>query len=87
MGVDAEVKETVRIRLYAAARSAAGQGEISVAPGRLDLILDVMAIDNSRLKQVFAQCSFLLDGVALHDKDVMIPAHSTVDILPPFAGG
>lgn len=81
------MKNSVTIRLYAAARATAGQSEISVAPGRLDLILGSLAIDNPRLTQVLAQCSFLLDGVVLHARDVEIPANSTLDILPPFAGG
>lgn len=75
------------MRLYAAARSAAGRSEISVAPGRLDFILEAIAKDNSRLKQVLAQCSFLVDGVVLHERDAEILANSTVDVLPPFAGG
>lgn len=77
----------VIVRLYAAARSAADQAEISVAPGRLDLILNSMSLNNERLAQVFAQCSFLIDGVAVHDMQVHVSAGSTVDILPPFAGG
>lgn len=81
------MNESVTIRLYAAARSAAGKSEILVAPGRLDFILDAIANHNSRLKQVFAQCSFLVDGVVLHERDVEIFANSTVDVLPPFAGG
>lgn len=78
---------SVTVRLYAAARSAAGQRELSVAPGRLDLILADIARENPRLVQVFLQCSFLLDGVVLHDKESMVPAGSTLDVLPPFAGG
>ncbi len=78
---------SVTVRFYAAARSASGQRESSVAPGRLDHILAEIAPENPRLAQVFLQCSFLLDGVVLHDKESMIPAGSTLDVLPPFAGG
>lgn len=82
-----DMKSEVTVRLYAAARSAAGQSEICVAPDRLDFILDSISQQNPRLAQVFAQCSFLVDGVAAHDKKVEIQAGSTVDVLPPFAGG
>lgn len=84
---DAGVDELVTMRFYAAARSAAGTRELSVASDRLDLILAEVARQNPRLAQVFWQCSFLLDGVVLHDLESIIPAGSTVDVLPPFAGG
>lgn len=78
---------SVTIRMYAAARSAAGERELLVAPGRLDLILAEISRDNPRLAQVFLQCSFLLNGVVLHEKEIVIPEGGTVDVLPPFAGG
>ena len=78
---------TVTIRLYAAARAAAGERELLVAPGRLDHILAEISRENPRLAQVFLQCSFLLDGLALHEKKTAIPEGGTVDVLPPFAGG
>jgi molybdopterin converting factor small subunit len=31
--------------------------------------------------------SFLVDGVAWHDRETAMPAGATVDVLPPFAGG
>jgi len=79
--------KTVTVRLYAAARAAASQGEFLVEPGRLDEILGAIARHNPRLSQVFEQCSFLVDGVVSHEKNVQINARSTVDVLPPFAGG
>lgn len=75
------------VRLYAAARAAAGQSEILVEPGRLDEILGAVAQNNSRLTEVFGQCSFLIDGVVKHEKNVPVLEHSIVDVLPPFAGG
>jgi molybdopterin synthase sulfur carrier subunit len=78
---------SVTIRLYAAARAAAGKSEILVEPNGLEGILDAIAIGNPRLAQVFAQCSFLVDGVAVHDRKAQILAKSIVDVLPPFAGG
>ena len=84
---DINVNESVKLRLYAAARSAAGRSEITVEPGILANILINVAKGNSRLAHVFLQCSFLLDGVAVHESTKEIPANSTIDVLPPFAGG
>lgn len=77
----------VTVRLYAAARSAAGVSEVEVTSGKLENILHSLSFDNPRLSQVLAQCSFLIDGVAVHDMQVEVSVGSTVDILPPFAGG
>ena len=78
----------VTVRLYAAARAAAdGMSEIAATPGKLENILASLAIKNPRLSHVFAQCSFLVDGVAAHDMHVEIAVGSTIDVLPPFAGG
>ena len=75
------------VRLYAAARAAAGQSEILVEPGRLDEILGKIAQNNSRLAEVFKQCSFLIDGVVNHEVNALILEQSIIDVLPPFAGG
>ena len=77
----------VIVRFYAAARDAAGSVEISVSPSSLTELLRGISQDNSRLSQVLERCSFLVDGAICHDRTVEIHAGSTVDILPPFAGG
>ncbi len=77
----------VTVRLYAAARSASGISEVEVLPDRLEHILLSLAFGNPRLSQVFAQCTFLIDGISVHDMNVEVAAGSTIDILPPFAGG
>ena len=77
----------VQVRLYAAARSAAGESEIMAPPETLKKILRDISIGNTQLERVFDQCSFLIDGVVCHDVNTEISAGSTVDVLPPFAGG
>lgn len=79
--------EQVNFRLYAAARDAAGTGEISIAPSSLEELLREISQDNARLSQVLERCSFLVDGAICHDRSTVIRAGSTVDVLPPFAGG
>lgn len=78
---------TITIRFYAAARDAAGVAEISVSPGSLAESLREISHNNPRLTQVLERCSFLVDGAICHDPSVAIKAGSTVDVLPPFAGG
>ncbi len=39
------------------------------------------------LARVLDRSSYLVDGVACHDRTAPLPADATVDVLPPFAGG
>jgi len=79
--------QQVQVRLFAAARAAAGQDEILVAPGSIDEILTFCARDNSELQRVLPQCTVLVDGVASHDHTAIVCPGSQLDVLPRFAGG
>ena len=79
--------ESVLLRFYGAAKDAAGVGELAVSPGTLGQILASISEDNLQLRQVLSRCSFLIDGGNCHDFGVGVLAGSTVDLLPPFAGG
>ena len=76
------------VRYYAAARAAAGVAE-EVMPGdTLDALRTTMVkAHGDRLASVLSVASFLVNGVAWRDKDAPLPPGSTVDVLPPFAGG
>ena len=50
-------------------------------------ILDQAAALHPKLGQVLPQCSYLLDEVSLRDLSVEVSDGSTLDVLPPFAGG
>ncbi|MSZ22166.1 MAG: MoaD/ThiS family protein, partial [Actinobacteria bacterium] len=50
-------------------------------------ILDKAVEAHPNLAQVLAQCSFLLNEVALHDLSTQVLDGATLDVLPPFAGG
>jgi molybdopterin converting factor small subunit len=80
---------TLVVRYFAAARAAAGVAEESVPGGRsLDELADDLARRHGeRLARVLGVASFLVNGVACHDRQAPIPAGATVDVLPPFAGG
>lgn len=76
------------VRYFAAARAAAGRSEESVPATTLDdLVRQVSADHGDRLATVLAASSFLVDGLAAHDRGVLLAAETTVDVLPPFAGG
>ncbi|GAA5189227.1 molybdopterin synthase subunit MoaD2 [Rugosimonospora acidiphila] len=76
------------VRYFAAARAAAGVAEERVDADTLDELLDELSRRHGeRLALVLKSCSFLIDGLACRDGSRAVPAQSTVDILPPFAGG
>lgn len=84
---ESEAMESVLLRFYGAAKEAAGVGEVEVSPGSLGQILASISENNLHLRQVLSQCSFLIDGANCHDIGVGVLSGSTVDLLPPFAGG
>jgi molybdopterin converting factor small subunit len=77
------------VRYFAGARAAAGRSEETAAAGRpLDELLGELAHRHGpRLAAVLQVASFLVDGVACHDRQTPLPAGATIDVLPPFAGG
>lgn len=76
------------VRYFAAARAAAGTTEERVAAPSLDVLVAALAARHGdALARVLAVSSFLVDGAAWHDRAAPLPAASTVDVLPPFAGG
>ena len=77
----------VTVRFFAAARSAAGVNEITLDSSLAMHILDQAAALHPKLGQVLPQCSYLLDEVSLRDLSVVVSDGSTLDVLPPFAGG
>ena len=79
----------VTVRLFAAARSAAGAERATAAPGTLQSVVAELTDQFPGLTEVLPRCSFLVDGVAVHGDHsrVAIADSQEVDVLPPFAGG
>lgn len=86
----------VTLRYWAGARAAAGvecdvvdvDGPVSVAVLRERAL--ALHPDADRLPRVLATCSVLVDDRPLGLADaatVLVPVGSTVEFLPPFAGG
>jgi sulfur-carrier protein len=82
---------TVTVRYYAAARAAAGveTESVEVPPGAtVDILLKtVRATHGAEFGQVLDRCSFLLDEVAVRDRELSLHDGALLDVLPPFAGG
>ena len=84
----------VLVRYWAAARAAVGLAEERFeSPGDLAALLDAVRARHgahSRLAEVLARCSYLVDEVSpgrRAPRDVPVPPGAVVDVLPPFAGG
>lgn len=78
----------VIVRYFAGARAAAGTSEEKVDAASLaHLVDDLSGRHGERLGKVLAISSYLVDGVAWHDREAVLPDGVTVDVLPPFAGG
>ena len=77
----------VELRFFAAARAAAGVDHARYPSASLSSIIADATRENPLLAHVMSQCSFLLDSIAVHDADILVPEGSVVDVLPKFAGG
>lgn len=82
----------VTVRLWAGAKAAAGTGEVTVS---LDASVTVQELadrvlaafpDRTGLARVLAACSVLVDGQQT-PAEGLVRAGTTVEFLPPFAGG
>lgn len=82
----------VKVRFWAAARTAAGVAEDEYADcASLDQLLAVIRAQHGEpLRAVLAVSSFLVDADPVGTRDhgsVLVPPGSVVEVLPPFAGG
>ncbi|OOB89605.1 MoaD/ThiS family protein [Rathayibacter sp. VKM Ac-2630] len=79
---------SVRVRYFAAAKAALGR-----ASDEFEELPDLAALEARLLEgspesaAVLGRCSYLVDGVSTTDRATGLTAGSSVDVLPPFAGG
>jgi molybdopterin converting factor small subunit len=78
----------ILVRYFAGARAAAGCPEEKITGATLEsVIATISKLHGERLATVLAASTFLIDGLANHARSAALPAGTTVDVLPPFAGG
>lgn len=79
----------VTVRLFAAARAAAGTGKIDLAAAPLAVLLaDLVARTDGALAPVLEHCAVVADGIRLDRADpTSLAPGAVLDVLPPFAGG
>jgi sulfur-carrier protein len=80
----------VGVRYFAAARAAAGSDseELTVRDGvTVGDLVEELSSRSPELARVLLRCSYLCDGVAVHDAAQPLHLSDTIDVLPPFAGG
>lgn len=80
----------VEVRLFAAARAAAQTSATTIEVPVDATVADVLDAASGRhpgLAAVLPRCSYLLDQVAVHGRETPIGSATTLDVLPPFAGG
>ena len=81
---------TVTVRYFAAARAAAGVETEQVdlpAGASVEILLKDLRSSDDALARVLDRCSFLVDEVAVRDREARLLDGAVVDVLPPFAGG
>lgn len=77
----------VTVRLFAAAAEAAGVDEAQLSAGTVgELRARLTDAHGDDLERVLPQCAVMVAGRRVDDDTVIEPG-STVDVLPPFAGG
>ena len=81
----------VHVRYFAGARAASGKAEESIllpaGSTVQDAVAQLQARHGAALSRVLAASSFLVDGVAVRDRAILLSDGAGLDVLPPFAGG
>ena len=79
----------VRVRMFAALREAAGEGETVLEAGPLPRLLDELRVRyGERFGTRLELCSVLVDGSPVsRTADVAVPDGAEVALLPPVSGG
>lgn len=77
----------VTVHFFAGARAAAGRSEERLDAPTLESLIAALSTRNAHLAAVLAASSYLIDGLAAHDRGTPLADGASIDVLPPFAGG
>jgi molybdopterin synthase sulfur carrier subunit len=76
------------VRYFAAARAATGVETEAVPAGSLKELVEALELRHGDgLGRILTACSFLVDGLSCREPATALTDASTIDVLPPFAGG
>ena len=83
---------TVTVRFWASVRSAAGVVEDAFPPGTVAAVLEQVGARYPATAELLPRCSVLLNAMAVHDlpnsgRQRQVSGGTTMELLPPFAGG
>jgi sulfur-carrier protein len=90
VNIETDNSVQVSVRFFAAARAAAGADSTSLTVRScttIDELVATLGAGIPELARVLSRCSFLCDGVAVRDRTQPLRPGTTIDVLPPFAGG
>jgi molybdopterin synthase sulfur carrier subunit len=77
----------VTVLLWAAARDAAGTPRVTAEPGPLSEVLASLVTLHPGLRALVPRSRIVVDGELHTDFEIVVADGSTVEVLPPFAGG
>jgi molybdopterin synthase sulfur carrier subunit len=76
------------VRYFAGARAATGIAAEEIPAGSLKELVEALELRHGQgLIRILGACSFLVDGLSCREPTTTLTGASTVDVLPPFAGG
>ena len=74
------------VRFFAAAQEAVGSDSLPTDAPTLGSLKEQLLAEHPALTGILNRCAVLVDGARVDD-DAALAAATTVDVLPPFAGG
>ncbi|WP_129790178.1 MoaD/ThiS family protein [Promicromonospora panici] len=78
----------ITVRYFAGAREAAGlPAEQLAGPTSVAALRSALVAGHPALGAVLPKCALLVAGARTTSDEAHIPDDTTVDVLPPFAGG
>ena len=75
------------VRYFAAAEDAAGRAEETRDEATVGALRAALAEQYPALRPILPKCSLLVAGLRADSDAIPLDASTTVDVLPPFAGG
>jgi molybdopterin converting factor small subunit len=74
------------VRFFAAAEEAVGAASLDRDDTTLGALREALVLEYPALHGLLPKCAVLVDGARVDDTTALGPV-STIDVLPPFAGG